>query len=155
MTTSTKYLGANIATGSKNQYELEVIRCCRQIYAATNHNLKHVKELRYLSNSAKNSIISAYGTPYAIELFDNVDTRITRAHRTMVKKFYPRSFYVRDANDVDIRSSTLYGNIAQCSDLKARHLEIRTKMILKARYSDNHLIRDLIGSLRVQGFEVG
>ena len=86
---------------------------------------------------------------YGIELFENVDSKIRGAHRYMVKRFYPRSFYVRDANNIDIRSTTLYHEIAGCESLEERHASIREKMIEQTKMSRNSLIKNLIGTLPV------
>ena len=153
-TDSTKYLGATIATGQKKQTNEEVLRAARQIYVATNTVLRHEKSVKYLNSSGKNSIISAYGTPYCIELFDNVDSKIRKAHRNMVKRFYPRSHFIKDGGGYDISSTTLYQQIAGCRSLGERHTIIRTKMISNAQKSDNKLIKNLVGSLKVHGADV-
>ena len=67
----------------------------------------------------------------------------------MVKRFYPRSFYVRDANNFDVKSTTLYQEIAGCESLVERHASIRKKMIEQAGKSRNMLIKNLIGTLQV------
>ena len=72
----------------------------------------------------------------------------------MVKRFYPRSHFVKDAGGYDISSTTLYQQIAGCRSLCERHTIIRTKMISSAQKSDNKLIKNLVGSLKVHGAEV-
>ena len=47
----------------------------------------------------------------------------------MVRGFYPRSFYVRDAIKFDVKSATLYHEIADCESLVERHGSIRENYV--------------------------
>ena len=144
-TDATRYLGAQIAKFQKLQDREEDSRCCRQIYTATNLILSHYKHIKYLDSSAKNALISAFGVPYGIELRPEVSSKMRRAHRFMTKKFYPRSFFIKDANNYDISSTMLYGEIAQCQSLTERGRVMRDKYLNNAKNSGNLLIRSLIG----------
>ena len=142
-----RYLGANLFSQDSSQGETS--RCYRHICYKTNELLKNHLHLPLLDSTSKKSIIAAYSKPYAFELLPGINSNLRRAHRYMVSTLHPETNYDEHGKKRQyVTSSELYGETG-VTPLPTAHQQIRNKMILNARESENKLIRGIVGSLEL------
>lgn len=145
--TSGTYLGACLSKKSLQQVEFS--RCRRSLYGRYNAIIRHCKHKKYLTHKCKSMILNTFGCPYGIETLDELPSSIRKAHRTITMSLWPSSFHIKDANNVTIRSRTLYQTVARCPSLPERHRKLRNNFILQASTSTNVLIQKIVGSIQL------
>ena len=140
---SGKYLGAILT--QNNLRDLEFRRCRRALYSRYNGLIRHNSSLRHFSERNRRTVLDSYGVPYSIETLEKLPTTITAPHRSMTMHLFPRSYGIKDANNVTIRSRTLYQTVAKTKSLPEIHRIRRNNFILSARNNSNKLIAAIVG----------
>ena len=106
-------------------------------------------DLKYLDESSKKAIAAAFGSPYGVELLPGINSSMRRCHRYLTQILWPKTRYDNSGNRRQIIHSTdLYAE-SGIPSLPEIHQKRRNDMITKARTSENILIREILGPLKI------
>ena len=142
-----RYLGAYLFDNMNAEQEIN--RCVRSLYVRANTILKNQTHLKYLDNSSKRAIASAFGSPYGLELLPGVNSTLRKCHRYLTQILWPGTRYDKSGERrLIIHSTDLYAE-SGIPSLPNTYQKIRNNMILKAKISRNKIIRKIIGRLRM------
>ena len=142
-----RYLGAYLF--NNENAEQEINRCIRSLYVRADTILRNQFHLKYLDESSKKAIAAAFGSPYGVELLPGINSSMRRCHRYLTQILWPKTRYDDSGNRRQIIHSTdLYAE-SGIPSLPEIHQKRRNDMITKARTSENILIREILGPLKI------
>jgi hypothetical protein len=128
--------------------DCEINRCTESLFRRTNVILKNHQHLAHFATKSKKQIISAFGTPYGVELLPGIGSKLRRAHRYLTETVCPKVRYDENGERKETLTSTDLYDDAGVRGLPEVYMKIRNRMIVKARQSKNELIRTIIGGLQ-------
>ena len=138
---SAEYLGITIGRQADPQ-----TTAATQLYRNTNIMMQQNKALQKCGQLIKNVAIYAYGSVYAIETFESVNSKVRNAHRYLTKTVHCDWRRYADLDGPNIRSRRLY-TAFELDSMEVIHRKRRNMFLLKAAESDNTVIRNVIGHL--------
>ena len=100
---------------------------------------------------SKKLLANAYGSIYGIEALPKITSKITGAHRYLIKSIYSKDWqHYADLSDgsgwIDIRSRTLYVGF-DIRSVGEQYRLLRNNLILRSRKSNNVLVQSIVGKI--------
>ena len=143
---SAKYLGVWLSDEL-----LEESKVVKSLYAKTNSLFRQNKQLSLCSQKSKKLLANAYGSIYGIEALPMIISKITGAHRYLIKSIYSKDWlHYADLSDgsgwIDIRSRTLYVGF-DIRSVGEQYRLLRNNLILRSRKSNNVLVQSIVGKI--------
>ena len=143
---SAMYLGVCI-----NDDVSEESRVVRSLFGRVNNLLRQNKQINLCSVESKRLLANAYGSIYGLEAMSHVSSKISNAHRYLIKNIFNDQWrkYADLSNPngwIDIRSRTLYV-VFDVRCVGESYRIQRNNLILRSRKANNTLVKNVLGNM--------